>query len=108
MTNVIDINYMFYKCEKIKSLPDLSKWCLKNCIYRSNIFNECYSLDCIIIPKLSFINSDEEYNKICNDSIYKEQFLNDLGFNENYDFQNSFDNNMDDLFDENSNKNLFE
>ena len=32
---------MFYDCESLSSLPDISKWKTNNVINMSGIFNEC-------------------------------------------------------------------
>ena len=45
------MEYMFNECSKLKSLPNLSKWNLKNLINNEYMFNKCSSL--ISIPKLS-------------------------------------------------------
>ena len=91
---------MFYKCEKLKILPDLNRWNLKNCLYMSNVFSECNLL--INIPNFPLINNDEENIKENNNIIY-ENFFNDFGFNNlNKLEDNSFINNNDNSFDENS------
>ena len=38
------MSYMFYMCESVKSLPDISKWDTKNVNNMSGMFSECSSL----------------------------------------------------------------
>ena len=101
---------MFYKCIKINSLPNLSNWSLKNCIYNCHIFDECYNLLNTNLLNLPAINNDVEENKSINNinNLFNDKLMNDLGFNDNSAYKNIFDNNMDDSFDEKSNENLFE
>ena len=72
------MNYMFYKCEKLKFAPDLNSWNLKKCLYMSHIFEECNSL--IMIPNIPLMNKEEE-NLKNNDNILYENFLNVFNFN---------------------------
>ena len=46
-----DISYMFYKCNSLISLPDISNWNTSNVNNMSNIFSECNSL--ISLPDIS-------------------------------------------------------
>ena len=39
-----DMSYMFYNCESLKSLPDISKWNTSKVIYLNHIFDNCKSL----------------------------------------------------------------
>ena len=42
--NVNDMNYMFYKCSSLTSLPDISKWNTNNVKNMSFMLSECLSL----------------------------------------------------------------
>ena len=53
---IIDIGCMFYGCKSLKSLPDLSKWNIKNVIFMESIFYECESL--ISLPDLAKWNTE--------------------------------------------------
>ena len=35
------MRYMFYECNSLSSLPDISKWNTSNVTYMSDMFNEC-------------------------------------------------------------------
>ena len=43
--NMTDISYMFYGCKSLKSLPDISKWKTKNVTDISRIFYDCEYLN---------------------------------------------------------------
>ena len=43
-SNVNSLNNMFYECFSIKSLPDISKWNIVNVSNIRNMFNGCKSL----------------------------------------------------------------
>ena len=38
------MSYMFYNCDKLKTLEDISKWDIKNVINMNSMFNGCRSL----------------------------------------------------------------
>jgi len=42
--NVKNMSYMFYGCKSLLSIPDLSKWDISNVKYMDNIFGGCDSL----------------------------------------------------------------
>ena len=42
--NVIDISYMFYECNSLSSIPDISKWETSNIQKMSWIFSKCILL----------------------------------------------------------------
>ena len=44
-SKVINMMYMFYKCNSLESLPDLSKWDTSNINNMSYLFYECNSLE---------------------------------------------------------------
>ena len=44
-SNVTDMNNMFYKCKTIISLPDISKWNTSNVTDMSCMFSDCYLLN---------------------------------------------------------------
>ena len=50
-SNVKDMSYMFYGCNLLTSLPDISKWNTINVRNMSNIFGQCNSV--IILPDIS-------------------------------------------------------
>ena len=45
------MSYLFYNCNSLISLPDISKWNTKNVENMSSIFYKCYSL--ISLPDIS-------------------------------------------------------
>ena len=45
------MSYLFYDCNSLKSLPDLSKWNINNCWNYSGIFANCSSL--LSLPDIS-------------------------------------------------------
>ena len=53
--NVINMSYMFYYCESLISVPDLSKWNISNVKDMSWMFNGCKSL--ISLPDISKWNT---------------------------------------------------
>jgi len=67
------MRYMFYKCESLRSLPDISKWNTKNVGNMSFMFSCCKSL--MSLPNISKWKTKETnfmYNKMfsyCNDSL---------------------------------------
>ena len=42
---------MFYGCNKLISLPDISKWDTKNIINKNDIFKDCDKLSQSYIPQ---------------------------------------------------------
>ena len=49
------MSYMFYNCDSLKSLPDISKWDTKNATNMSYMFYNCDSLESL--PDLSKQNT---------------------------------------------------
>ena len=47
----MNINFIFLNCRTLISLPDLSKWNIKNIKYMTSAFNNCISL--ISLPDIS-------------------------------------------------------
>ena len=91
--NIIDLSYMFYKCEKIKNLPELSnKWNLKNCWYMRGMFDECPLLE--NKPNFPQLNNEDE-NDNDNYLNMKEFDFNQFDKNLNID-ENSFNDSFDD------------
>ena len=43
--NVTDMSYMFNKCSKLSSLPDISKWITNNVNNMRVMFQKCSSLN---------------------------------------------------------------
>ena len=43
-SNVKNMSYMFYGCKSLLSIPDLSKWDISNVKYMDNMFEGCDSL----------------------------------------------------------------
>ena len=84
---------MFYKCEKIKNLPELSnKWNLKNCWYMRGMFDECPLLE--NKPNFPQLNNEDE-NDNDNYLNMKEFDFNQFDKNLNID-ENSFNDSFDD------------
>ena len=44
INKIIDMSYMFYRCNLLFSLPDISKWDVSNVINMRCMFSECKSL----------------------------------------------------------------
>jgi len=42
--NVINMSYMLYWCEKLSSLPDISKWNINTVTNMSSMFSGCEKL----------------------------------------------------------------
>ena len=61
--NVTKIDYIFYKCESLSSLPNIAKWITNNMTYMSDMFYNCQSLSSF--PDLSKWNKN---NKNVNES----------------------------------------
>ena len=56
--NVTDMSYMFYECESLESLPDISKWNTSNVTNMSYMFSNCKSLKSLPdITKWNTINN---------------------------------------------------
>ena len=53
----LNFSYMFYNCESLISLPDISNWNTDNIIDMSKVFNECSSL--LSIPDISKWNTSK-------------------------------------------------
>ena len=47
-TNVTTMSYMYCNCRSLKSLPDISKWIINDELYKESIFDGCNEK---IIPK---------------------------------------------------------
>ena len=56
ISNINNMNSMFYRCNSLKSLPDISNWNTENVQYMSNLFYECKSL--ISLPDISKWNTE--------------------------------------------------
>ena len=54
-SNIINMSYAFFGCNSLKSLPDISKWNTSNAKNMSNIFGECDSI--ISLPDISKWNT---------------------------------------------------
>ena len=57
------MNALFYECSSLKSIPDISKWKIKNVVNINNIFKGCSSL--LSFPDISkwhFNNITEKSN----------------------------------------------
>jgi surface protein len=57
---VKDMSFLFYGCELLKSLPDLSKWDLSNAVNIESIFTECKLLESL--PDISNWNTKNVTN----------------------------------------------
>ena len=51
VNNVNNINFMFFGCRKLISLPDISKWCTNNVKYMAYLFSNCLVL--LSLPNIS-------------------------------------------------------
>ena len=49
--NIKNMSYMFHRCDKLKSLPDISKWNTQNVIDMNTMFYKCKSL--VSLPDIS-------------------------------------------------------
>ena len=49
--NIVDVSEMFFRCKSLSSLPDISKWRTDNIIYMYGMFNGCRHL--ISLPDIS-------------------------------------------------------
>ena len=67
VSNIVNMNYLFYNCENLKSLPDISKWETMNVISINHIFNKCSKL--IQLPDISRWNTSKirEFSAIFNE-----------------------------------------
>ena len=54
--------YIFYECNSLISLPDISKWNTSNVINMSEMLRECFSL--ISLQNTSERNTDKISNRI--------------------------------------------
>ena len=45
ITSIEDMSQMFYGCNSLKSLPDISKWNMNNMTNMSKMFSDCSSLE---------------------------------------------------------------
>ena len=61
--NIINASYMFYYCESLISLPDISKWNTSNIRYINGLFSYCNSL--LSLPDISKWNVDKINNFDC-------------------------------------------
>ena len=84
--NIINLNYMFYNCRSLKSLPDISKWNTNKVIDISYMFFNCSSLQ--NLPDISKWNINNVKNKECIFSCVNEQVKL-----KNYELLKSFYNN---------------
>ena len=71
------MSYMFYLCNSLKSLPDISKWDTKNVTNMSCMFYYCKSLKSL--PDISKWKLNKELDKEdmfkgCNKKIIPEKF----------------------------------
>ena len=71
------MNFMFCDCEKLTSLPDISKWDVSNVSSMSKMFENCSSLESF--PNLSKWKIKKELQKIdmfkgCNKKIIPKKF----------------------------------
>ena len=51
--NIENLNHMFYNCESLLSLPDISKWNISNVTDMSYMFSWCKSLTSSSLPGIS-------------------------------------------------------
>ena len=58
--NIIDMSYMFYECNSLISLTDISEWNTENVTNMSNMFCKCYSL--FSLPDISKWNTENARN----------------------------------------------
>jgi len=59
---ITDMSYMFYDCNSLISLPDISKWDIKNVTDMSYMFYNCSSLKSL--PDISHWQFNENLNKL--------------------------------------------
>ena len=69
--NITNMSYMFHRCDRLKSLPDISKWNTQNVIDMNSIFYKCKSL--VSLPDISkwdtsLIDKRRMFHK-CNKSL---------------------------------------
>ena len=60
---ITDMSYMFYDCNSLKNLPDISKWDTKNVNNMSYMFYDCNSLN--NLPDISKWDTKNVTNMIC-------------------------------------------
>ena len=75
------MSYMFYYCESLKNLPDISKWDTKNVTNMSYMFSYCKSLK--NLPDISKWNTKNVTNMsnmfyFCESLKYYQIFLNGI------------------------------
>ena len=88
MPYIININKIFFNCSSLLSLPDISKWNLKNVISINNIFKGCSSL--LSFPnicKWDFQNIKD--NNTLNNFIEESSSSKYSSIKENSNFKNS-------------------
>ena len=56
INNVTNMSQMFYKCESLSSLPDISEWNINNVTNMSHMFYKCESLSSL--PDISEWNTN--------------------------------------------------
>ena len=66
----MNINFIFLNCQSLISLPDLSKWNIKNIKFMTSAFNNCVSL--ISLPDIS----NWKINAVNDTNISKSNIIN--------------------------------
>jgi hypothetical protein len=75
------MNSIFYKCQNLEKIPDISKWKISNEVNKDNIFYDCATNH---INIFEIINKNKNYKK--EDSNEKE---NIESFDQNEEFKNN-------------------
>lgn len=47
VSNITNMNWMFYNCSNLKSIGDISNWNVSNVKYMGNMFRSCYMLESV-------------------------------------------------------------
>ena len=79
MPHINEINGLFFNCSSLLSLPDISKWKLKNIKKIDNIFKGCSSL--LSFPDISKWNYNNINDKINLNNITEESLSNEYSSN---------------------------